>query len=43
MGHRRWTYASAMDYLVRHEKDELHGLKYWSAFDYIKNHVRKGD
>lgn len=43
MGHRKWTYADAVSYLMWHEEDEFHGLKYWSAFDYIRNHARKGD
>ena len=37
MGHRKWTHDSAIRYLENHANDEFHGLKYWSAWDYIHN------
>lgn len=33
----KWTKETALDY-IKNAKE--HGLKYWSAMDYLKNHCK---
>jgi len=37
---RKWTKELALKYI---SKAQEHGLKYWSAKDYLKNHGGKND
>jgi len=38
---RRWTLLTALEYCAKAEKQNVKGLKYWSARDYLDKRVQQ--